>query len=192
MAALAAPHLLRETSCPRASFASILAGTSSSSPAVTKAPVKPILPDILLLNNPLLQWCSPFLQLKSLKLPAVSIQPSLQSDRMDGPSVTAIRHSPTECRKALAKKTPRLPPASTAVAPKLPSNKPPPPLLILQRLKTNLLKLHGVSALVTKRKRLWSLNTKKLPEPVTSKSGLVTTATIEQNDLYCTPHNAPD
>ncbi|KAI3664361.1 hypothetical protein L1987_89899 [Smallanthus sonchifolius] len=59
-------------------------------------------------------------------------------------------------------------------------------------LKTNLLKLHGVSALVTKRKRLWSLNTKKLPEPVTSKSGLVTTATIEQNDLYCTPHNAPD
>ncbi|KAI3664715.1 hypothetical protein L1987_88656 [Smallanthus sonchifolius] len=29
-------------------------------------------------------------------------------------------HSPTECRKALAKKTPRLPPASTAVAPKLP------------------------------------------------------------------------
>ncbi|KAI3668553.1 hypothetical protein L1987_88431 [Smallanthus sonchifolius] len=84
---------------PRASFASILAGTSSSSPAVTKAP-----------------------------LPAVSIQPSLQSDRMDGPSVTAIRdhinaswgHSPTECRKALAKKTPRLPPASTAVAPKLP------------------------------------------------------------------------
>ncbi|KAI3668849.1 hypothetical protein L1987_88143 [Smallanthus sonchifolius] len=48
---------------PRASFASILAGTSSSSPAVTKAPL----------------------------------------------------HG-----KALAKKTPRLPPASTAVAPKLP------------------------------------------------------------------------
>ncbi|KAI3666701.1 hypothetical protein L1987_88777 [Smallanthus sonchifolius] len=173
MAALAAPPSAPgDPPVPRASFASILAGTSSSSPAVTKAP-----------------------------LPAVSIQPSLQSDRMDGPSVTAIRdhinaswgHSPTECRKALAKKTPRLPPASTAVAPKVaPSNKPPPPLLILQRLKTNLLKLHGVSALVTKRKRLWSLNTKKLPEPVTSKSGLVTTATIEQNDLYCTPHNAPD
>ncbi|KAL8232276.1 hypothetical protein R6Q57_002054 [Mikania cordata] len=29
-------------------------------------------------------------------------------------------HSPTECRKALAKKTPRLPLASTTVAPKLP------------------------------------------------------------------------
>ena len=34
--------------------------------------------------------------------------------------------------------------------------------------------------------------TNQLPEPVTSKSGLVTTATIEQKDLDCTPHNAPD
>ncbi|GJR46860.1 retrovirus-related pol polyprotein from transposon 17.6 [Tanacetum coccineum] len=75
-------------------FAFILAGTSSSSPAVTKALIKPILPDILLLNNPLLLMVLqllPFLPLKSLKLPPVSIQPSLQSYRMDGPFVTAIR-----------------------------------------------------------------------------------------------------
>ncbi|GJV03531.1 hypothetical protein Tco_1337100 [Tanacetum coccineum] len=75
-------------------FAFILAGTSSSSPAITKALIKPILPDILLLNNPLLSMVLqllPFLPLKSLKLLPVSIQPSLQSYRMDGPFVTAIR-----------------------------------------------------------------------------------------------------
>ncbi|KAI3664728.1 hypothetical protein L1987_89505 [Smallanthus sonchifolius] len=61
MAALAAPPSAPgDPPVPRASFASILAGTSSSSPAVTKAP------------------------------------------------------------EGFSKKTPRLPPASTAVAPKLP------------------------------------------------------------------------
>ncbi|KAI3664549.1 hypothetical protein L1987_88331 [Smallanthus sonchifolius] len=101
MAALAAPPSAPgDPPVPRASFASILAGTSSSSPAVTKAPVKPILPDILLLNNPLLSMVLPFSPIEISK--------------------ASGRHSPTECRKALAKKTPRLPPASTAVAPKLP------------------------------------------------------------------------
>ncbi|KAK1405951.1 hypothetical protein QVD17_42337 [Tagetes erecta] len=61
MAALAAPPSAPgDPPAPKPSFASILAGTSSSSPAVTKAPVKPILPDILLLNNPLLSMVLPF------------------------------------------------------------------------------------------------------------------------------------
>ncbi|KAI3668468.1 hypothetical protein L1987_88530 [Smallanthus sonchifolius] len=96
------PHLLREDPpVPRASFASILAGTSSSSPAVTKAPVKPILPDILLLNNPLLSMVLPF--------------SPIEISKASGSFNTTLI-----AKKALAKKTPRLPPASTAVAPKLP------------------------------------------------------------------------
>ncbi|KAI3666509.1 hypothetical protein L1987_88979 [Smallanthus sonchifolius] len=110
MAALAAPPSAPgDPPVPRASFASILAGTSSSSPAVTKAPVKPILPDILLLNNPLL----------SMVLPFSPIEISKASGSFNTtPHCKVIEW--TALLKALAKKTPRLPPASTAVAPKLP------------------------------------------------------------------------
>lgn len=109
---------------PKPSFASILAGTSSSSPAVTKAPVKPILPDILLLNNPLLSMVLQPLPSK-VWIGTGKDEGFYQKVVFEGKfsfchHCNLQGHSPTECRKALAKKTPRPPPASTAVAPKLP------------------------------------------------------------------------
>lgn len=103
-------------------------------------------------------------------------------------------HSPTECRKALAKKTPRLPPASTAVAPKLPLKQATPTSLNPPKAQDKPPQTTWRQRSRNKEKKVVEFEepTNQLPEPVTSKSGLVTTATIEQNDLSCTPHNAPD